>query len=83
MLELVVEIFALKMWHTESIDVLRYPDIFSQDWDILQDVVVRRMQDSLHSLASNVLHLFCTIIPIYIADGVMIIILPHLWNGRA
>ena len=31
-LDLLVDCFSLQIWHTGSINVLIYPDIFSQNW---------------------------------------------------
>ena len=35
---IVAECFALQIWDTGYIDVLRHPDIFSQNWEVLQEV---------------------------------------------
>ena len=40
MLNLVPDRFALKMWHTGSIDVLSHPGTFSQNWEVLQDFMI-------------------------------------------
>ena len=43
MLYLVSDCFALKIWHTGSIDVLSHPNIFSQNWEVLKDVIINYM----------------------------------------
>ena len=43
MMYFVVEYFILQMLHAGSIDVLSHPDIFSQNWGILYNVVINRM----------------------------------------
>ena len=40
MLDLVVDCFILKMWHTGSIDFLSHPYIFSQNLEALQDIII-------------------------------------------
>ena len=40
MLNLVMDCFNVQMCHTGSIDVLSHPDIFSQNWEVLQDVII-------------------------------------------
>ena len=71
------------MWHTGSIDVLSHPDIVSQNWEVLQDVIINCMCDSLYWLSSDVLELPCLIIPLYISGSVLFLLFLHLCYGGA
>ena len=64
-LDLVEDCFDLQMWHTGSIYFLGHSDIFSHNWEILQDFVINCMQYFIYLLAGDVLEFCYTIIPLY------------------
>ena len=83
MMEFVAHCFALQMSHNVSIDVFSHFDIFSKDWEVLNDFVVNCMYDLLQWLSGDVMKLSCAITPLYIKGGVLFLLLPRLWNERA
>ena len=69
------------MWYAGPIDILRNSDILSQDWKVLQDVIIDCMKDSLYWLTSDVLELPCTIRLSYVTDSVSFLLVLNLWYG--
>ena len=69
------------MWYAGTIDILSHYYILSQDWRVLQDVIIICMKDSLYWFTSNMLELPCTISPFYVAGGVSFHLVLHLWYG--
>ena len=67
------------MWYARPIDILSNSDILSQDWKVLQDVIINFMEDSIYQLTIDVLEFSCTINPFYIAGGVSLLLVLNLW----
>ena len=81
MLYLAPYCLAFWVWYARPIYVLSHSNILSQDWKVLQDVIINCMEDSLYWLTSDVLESPCTISTFYIAGGVSFLLVLHLWYG--
>ena len=81
MLYLAPYCLAFQVWYARPIYALSHSDILSQDWKVLQDVIINCMEDSLYRLTSDVLESTCTISTFYIAGGVYFLLVMQLWYG--
>ena len=81
-LDLAPQCISVWVWYSRPIYILSHSDILSQDWKVLQDVIIDFMEDSLYRLTIDVLELPCTISPFYISGSVSFLLVLHLWYCR-
>ena len=78
MLDLAPNCFDFQVWYVGTIDIFGHSDILSQDWKVLQDVIVYGTKDSIYWMTSDVLEFPCMISPFNIAGGVSVLFVLHL-----